>query len=117
MEKKILFKVRAELLLGQPSKLTYCNHYTLLLDEISKLSSQYKVLVISCLSSIIAKLGSSADAKKGIEKAMKVLTAAFHDVTHQSQGQTKILVAQCTPRKSQDFTVHNKFAMVTTMLC
>ncbi len=108
--------MRAELLLGQPSKYTFCTQYTVLLDEMSKLPSHVKVVVVSCLSNIIAKIGASNDPKTGIERAMKTMAAAFFELINQRSGHIRILVAQCTPRASQEYTANNKFAMVSAIL-
>jgi len=85
-----------------------------MMDEISKLSSTVKVLVISCLTNIIAKIAATNEAKVGLERAMNTLGAALHELSQLRGGRIRILVAQCTPKKStvQDLALHNKFAMV-----
>ena len=109
---KLIFKVRIESILGQPSRIVNCSQYTLMMDEISKLSSGVRVLVISCLTNIIAKIAGTNDAKVGIERAMSILGSSIHELNQQRQGRIRVLVAPCTPRKSKDFSTHNKFALV-----
>jgi hypothetical protein len=87
-----------------------------MMDEISKLSNNVKVLVISCLTNIIAKIASTTEAKVGIERAMNMLGSSFHELNLQRQGRIRILIAPCTPRKSKDFSTHNKFALVCMLL-
>jgi hypothetical protein len=84
----------------------------LLQDEISKLSSNIKVLVISCLSGIVGKIGGTSEAKTGIEHAMSLISAAFYDISHQRKGLLRIIVAPCVPRKSKDYATHSAFALV-----
>jgi len=84
-----------------------------MMDEISKLPQHVKVLVISCLTNIVAKIAGTSDAKVGLERAMNTLASSFHDLNQQRHGKIRILVAPCTPRKTPDFSTHNKFAMVS----
>ena len=93
-------------------KYTFCNQYDMLLDEMSNLSSSVKVLVVSCLSNIIAEIGVGNDAKIRIERAMKILVQTFFNLVDQRDGDIRILVLECTPRKSQDYRNHSKFALV-----
>jgi hypothetical protein len=87
-----------------------------MMDEISKLSHDVKVLVISCLTNIIGKIGATNEAKVGIERAMGLLGSSFHELSSQRHGAVRILVAPCTPRTAKDFSTHNKFAMVIYVL-
>lgn len=85
-----------------------------MMDEISKLSSNIKVLVISCLTNIISKIAATNEAKVGLERAMNTLGAALHELSQMRGGRIRILVAPCTPKKvnNQDLSTHNKFALV-----
>lgn len=74
-----------------------------MMDEISKLPQHVKVLVISCLTNIIAKIAVTKNAKVGIERVMTTLAAAFHELNHLRNGRIIILIAPCTPRKTADF--------------
>ena len=89
-----------------------------MMDEISKLSSNIKVLIISCLTNIIQKIAATNEAKVGLERAMNTLGSAIHELNQLRQGRIRILVAPCTPRRisGQDLSTHNRFALVTQIL-
>jgi hypothetical protein len=100
-----------EHILGMPSRFILCGRYTILTDELSKLTKETNTLVISCLTGIVANLLSTADVKSAIEKAMSSIGAMLRELTR-TLPDLKILVAHCTPRTVQDFDNHAKFAMV-----
>jgi hypothetical protein len=100
------------MLLGQPSRVIHCTQFTLLQDELSRLSTDVKVLVISCLTGIIGKIGGTNEAKTGIERAMSLIASSFFELNHQRKGGIRIIVAPCIPRRSKDFMTHSNFAMV-----
>jgi hypothetical protein len=102
-----------EYLLGMPSRFVFCGRYTILTDELSKLTKDTSTLVISCLTGIVSNLMSSSDVKLAIEKAMGSIGAMLRDLVRKRLG-LRIIVAHCTPRDIQDFDVHSKFAMVTS---
>ena len=98
--------------MGQPSTFVHCTQFTLLQDEISKLSDNVKVLVVSCLSSIVGKIGATTEAKAGLERAMSLIAASFYELHQQRRGSLRIIVAPCLPRKTRDFNTHSTFALV-----
>jgi hypothetical protein len=100
-----------EHILGMPSRFILCGRYTILTDELSKLTKETSTLVISCLTGIVANLLSTADVKNAIEKAMSSIGAMLRELTR-TLPDLKIIVAHCTPRTVQDFDTHAKFAMV-----
>lgn len=69
-----------ELILGQPSSFVHCTRFTTLTEEICKVQSHVKVLVVSCLSGIIGSLGETSDAKVALSKSMTMLGSALYDV-------------------------------------
>jgi hypothetical protein len=100
-----------EHLLGGPSRFIFCGRYTILTDELSKLSKETNTLIISCLTNIVSNLLSSSDVKLAIEKGMSSIGAMLGDLSR-DQPRMKIIVAHCTPRTTPDFDTHSKFAMV-----
>jgi hypothetical protein len=100
-----------EHILGMPSRFIFCGRYTILTDELSKVGKETNVLVISCLTGIVANLLSTSDVKTAIEKAMTSIGALLREMT-KNFPELRILVAHCTPRSIQDFDTHAKFAMV-----
>lgn len=100
-----------ELILGQPSQFVYCTKFTSLTEEICKLSSNVKVLVISCLSGIIGTLGASSDSKGALERSMTMLGSALYDVVRY-RGSIRIFIAPPTPRPTTDFDTHVKYSLV-----
>jgi hypothetical protein len=100
-----------EHILGMPSRFILCGRYTILTDELSKLTKETHTLVISCLTGIVSNLLSSSDVKMAIEKAMTSIGAMLKELIRTHPG-LRIIVAHCTPRDIQDFDVHSKFAMV-----
>lgn len=105
-----------ELILGQPSSFIHCTKFTSLTEEICKVQSHVKVLVISCLSGIIGSVGSTSDAKSALEKAMTMLGSALYDVVRYRQGTIRIFIAPPTPRPTPDFKSHVKYALVCLKL-
>lgn len=101
-----------ELILGQPSQFVYCSKFTSLTEEICKVQSHTKVIVISCLSAIIGGLGTASDVKSALEKSMTMLGSALYDVVRYRQGSIRIFVAPPTPRPATDFKTHVKYALV-----
>jgi adenosyl cobinamide kinase/adenosyl cobinamide phosphate guanylyltransferase len=100
-----------EHLLGMPSRFILCGRYTILTDELSKLTKETSILVISCLTNIVSNLLSSADVKTAIEKAMSSIGAMLRELT-KTIPEMRIIVAHCTPRTIPDFDTHARFAMV-----
>lgn len=101
-----------ELILGQPSQFIYCTRFTVLTEELCKIQSHVKVLVISCLSGIIHSLGSNAESKVALERGMTMLGTALYDVVRHRQNSIRIFIAPSTPRASKDFQSFNTYAMV-----
>ncbi len=110
---KVLFQVRVEHILGQPIRFLHCSRYTTLTDEISKLGTDIKtnVLVVSCLTNIVLNLTNATDVKTAIEKGMGALGAVIKDASRNNVG-LKIYVGPCTPRNTQGFKDHARFALV-----
>ena len=101
-----------EHIVGQPSRFVLCNRFTLLTDELSKLSRDTtKTVVVSCLTNIVATLATASDTKSAIEKAMASLGAVLRDVVRTNAG-IRVFVAPCTPRTTTDFESHAEFALV-----
>ncbi len=100
-----------ESILGQTSRFIYCTRYTVLTDELSKLTKETKTLVISCMSAIVSNLTNSEDVKVALETAMTSLGAMLRELIRDSPG-LRIIVVHCTPRGTQDFETHSTFAMV-----
>ncbi len=99
-------------LLGQPVRSVYCSKYSSLMEATSNLSSDVKVLIVSCLGGIVASLAESPDSKRAIKKGMTVLGNGLFSFAMQRNSNIRIFVAPCTPRNSKDFSAHNKYAMV-----
>jgi len=102
-----------EQLLGQPSRSIYCSKLSSVLEAISTLSSNIKVVVISCLSGIVGTCAEGSDPKTAIEKAMTLIGNGLFSLSTQRQHGIRIFIAPCTPRQSADFPTHNKLAMVS----
>jgi hypothetical protein len=81
---------------------------------LSKISADpsTKVIVISCLSTIVNKLGRAPDAKVGIEHAMILVGNIWHEIFKAKRGLVQILVAPFNPRNSQDYSAAISYAMV-----
>lgn len=101
-----------ELILGQPSQFIHCTRFTVLTEELCKIQSHVKVIVISCLSGIINTLGNTPDSKLALERGMTMLGNALYDVVRHRQNSIRIFVAPSTPRATKDFQSHNTYAMV-----
>ena len=71
-----------EAFLGQTSRFMLCTRYTTLTEELSKLATcpHTKILVVSCLSSIVEKLSQAQESKLGIERAMIMVGNLFHEI-------------------------------------
>lgn len=105
-----------EHILGQPSRFIYCSRYTILSDELSKLTQDTtKTLIISCLTPIVASLAASAEAKKAIEKGMSTLGAMMRELSRTNAGM-RVFIAPCTPRGTPDYETHSTFALVTNLI-
>ncbi len=101
-----------ESILGQPSRFTFCSRFSVLTDELSTLQKDTTILVISCLTEIVANLLSSTDQKTAIEKAMSSIGSILRDLTR-NNPRLRILIVHCTPRGiPADYDAHSKFAMV-----
>lgn len=101
-----------EYILGQPTRFALCSRYTVLTDEISKLTrDNTRTLVISCLTGIVASLTTAQDVKVALEKAMTSLGAVLREMVRTNVG-CKVYIAPCTPRDVQDFGTHSSFALV-----
>ncbi len=109
--------MRVESILGQPTRFTQCSRYTTLTDEISKIGtdSKTKILVISSLTNVVLNLMNAAEAKPAIEKGMNALGAVIRDAARTNVG-LRVFVAPCTPRNTQGFVEHAKFASVSVNL-
>jgi hypothetical protein len=100
-----------EHILGAPSRFVFCGRYTILTDELSKVTRDTSTLIISCLTNIVSNLLSTTDVKSAIEKAIGSIGAMLRELSR-SHPSMRIIVAHCTPRTTPDFDVHSKFAMV-----
>jgi hypothetical protein len=102
-----------ELILGQQSRVVACSRFTVLSDELTKITANdTKVVIISCLTNIVLSLMTTQDIKTSVEKAMNTLGSVIRTVVAASHGNIKILVAPCTPRTTVDFSIHSKYALV-----
>jgi len=103
-----------EVVLGQPSRFTFCTKMSTLTEEISMVTSDNtRVIVVSCMGNIINTLAMSQDAKSSIERAMSMFGTLLYDIHRTCQSGIKIFIAPGTPRNDKDFDTHNKFAMVS----
>jgi len=104
-----------EAFLGQKSRFVLCTRYTTLTEELSKLATcpDTKILVVSCLSSIVEKLSQAQESKLGIERAMIMVGNLFHEIYKLKKGAIRIMVAPFNPRQSPDYETHTRFAMVS----
>ncbi len=84
-------------------------------DEISKIGTDgiTKVLVISSLTNVVLNLMNATDVKPAIEKGMNALGAVIRDAARSNVG-LRVFVAPCTPRNTQGFKDHAKFALVSS---
>jgi hypothetical protein len=89
-----------------------------LTDEISKIGTDgiTKILVISSLTNVVLNLMNATDVKTAIEKGMSALGAVIRDAARSNVG-LRVFVAPCTPRNTQGFKDHAKFASVTIAKC
>jgi hypothetical protein len=101
-----------EIILGQPCKFAYCTRYSVLTDELCKLQKETTVVVISCLSGIVATLLTTSDAKSAIEKVMTSLGSILRDLVR-SNPRMRIMIVNCTPRGTPEYDEQSSFAMVT----
>jgi hypothetical protein len=99
--------------LGQVSRFVYCTRFTLLTDELTKLTKDTNTLVISCMSSVVANLVAQAegDMKTTLETAMASIGSMLREVTRAIHG-FRVIVVHCTPRGTPDFDTHSTFSMV-----
>ncbi len=102
-----------EHILGQPTRFAHCSRYTTLTDEVSKLGvdTNTKVLVISSLTNVVLNLMNATDVKTAIEKGMNALGAVIINAVLTNIG-LRVFVAPCTPRNTQGFKDHARFALV-----
>jgi hypothetical protein len=100
-----------ENILGQPSRFIYCTRFTVLTDELSKLTKDTSTLVISCLASVVSNLTTSADVKTALETAMTSLGSMLRELVSEQPG-LRVIIVHCTPRGTPDFETHSTFAMV-----
>ena len=99
--------------MGKPSRFIQCTRFTLLTNELSKLTiHDTSVVVVSCLTGIVLSLAATQDSKSSVEKAMGMLSSVIRDLVRSSGGQIKVLIAPCTPRSTSDFATHSRFALV-----
>jgi len=100
---------------GQPTRFALCTRYTLLADEISKITrDSTRTLVISCLTNIVSGLTAAQDVKGALEKAMNSLGAILRESVR-TNAVLRVFVAPCTPRDVPDFATHSTFALVRLM--
>lgn len=84
-----------ELILGQSSQIVHCTKFTSLTEEICKIPSHLRVVVISCLSGILNSLLSASDTKVALEWAMMMLGSDLFDVVrHHRHGSIRFI--HCT---------------------
>ncbi len=99
--------------MGQPTRFSHCSRYTTLTDEISKLGTDVitKVLVVSSLTNVVLNLMNATDVKTAIEKGMGALGAVVREAVRSNIG-LRVFIAPCTPRNTQGFKDHARFALV-----
>ncbi len=101
-----------EHLLGQPSQFVHCTNYSSLTEAISTMEQHIKVLIVSCLSSIIGELLQDPEPQHAIEHTMNMIGGSLYDVVRYRKDSVRIYVAPSTPRHDPDFSGHSKFALV-----
>ena len=106
-----------ENIVGQPSRFVLCTRYTMLTDELSKLTRDTtRVVVVSCLTNIVATLASAPDVRSALSKAMSSLGAVLKDLVRTNVG-IRVFVAPCTARTTPDFGTHADYALVSQEKC
>ncbi len=100
-------------ILGQPSRFVYCSRYTGLTDELSRLTNDTdtKIVVISCLTSIVVNLTTTSDVPAAIDKAMGTLGMVIKDVVRNS-SRIKMYISRCTTRNIQNFDEYASMSLV-----
>jgi len=72
-----------------------------------------RVVIISCLGSIIETISLTSDAKGTIDRTMEMIGNLFRDIDRVQKGRITIYVAPCTPKGVQDFSANSKNAYVS----
>jgi hypothetical protein len=98
--------------LGQPTKFQRCTKLSTLTEIVSTVDSSVEVVVISCMTGIIATMCSSGDVKGTIVRSMTMLGVSLRDLCRHRLENLQVFIAPCTPRTMTDFQTHSKFAMV-----
>jgi hypothetical protein len=101
-----------EKVLGQPLKFMGCTKLSTLTEMISTIEESITVLVVSSLTSIVASMSASSDAKGMIAKGMSMVGASLRDLSRYRHEPLRVFFAPCTPKQK---TEHQKlciFAMV-----
>ena len=98
-------------LMGHAYDHVHCTQFALLSEEISKLSTDVRVLVVGCLGGIIADFVKAGKAKESIEKAMMMISASLADQLSNRQN-LKIFLVKPPPRTDLDFGTFCNFGMV-----
>jgi hypothetical protein len=104
-----------ESILGQTSRFIYCTRYTVLTDELSKLTKATTTLVISCMAGVVSNLTTSPDVKTALETAMTSIASMLRDLIRSQPG-LRVIVVHCTPRNTPDYETHSTFAMVNNKI-
>ena len=110
-----LFKVRMEKALGQPMRFTHCDLLSTLTDELATLDSDIRVVVIACMTEIIASLINGQDPAAALKRGMGVLNSALFALSEQRGGSIRIVIAPCTPRMKPNFDHWKKYAIVSNL--
>lgn len=105
-----------EQILGQPTKFQRCTKLSSLTEIVSTVDSSIEVVVISCMTGIVATMCGSGDVKGTIVRSMTMLGASLRDLCRHRLENLQVFVAPCTPRTTTDFQTHSKFAMVTRFI-
>jgi hypothetical protein len=103
-----------EHILGRAARFIFCSRYTVLMDELNKLTGETTTLIISCLSGIVTNLMSLPDVKTGLEKTMNSIGLMLLEISRSNQ-RMRIIAVHCTPRDLADYETHTNFAMVIIM--
>jgi hypothetical protein len=104
-------------ILGQTSRFSYCTRFTVLTDELSKMTKETNTLVISCMASVVSNLvnQTSGDVKTALETAMTSIGSMLRDLVRSHAG-LRVIVVHCTPRGTPDYETHSTFAMVIIIM-
>ena len=101
-----------EHILGQPIRFLHCTKFTVLTDELACLDLDIRILVISCMTEILATLFKSSEPQLATERAMEMINSSLFALCHQRGGAIRIFIAPCTYRSTPFFSGYCKLSMV-----